>query len=55
LTERGGNIVKTRKNFLLISSSSVLNRIVIDIVGDDNYAVGGKTVTEIKKTMNPIS
>lgn len=29
--------------------------VIIDIVGDDNYAVGGKTVREIKKTMNPIS
>ena len=25
--------------------------VIIDIVGDDNYAVGGKTVTEIKKTL----
>lgn len=29
--------------------------VIIDIVGDDNYAVGGKTVREIKMTMNPIS
>ena len=25
--------------------------VIIDIVGDDNYAVGGQTVTEIKKTL----
>jgi len=29
--------------------------VIIDVVGDDNYAVGGKTVTEIRKTINPIS
>jgi 4-oxalocrotonate tautomerase family enzyme len=29
--------------------------VIIDIVGDDNYAVGGQMVTEIKKTINPIS
>ena len=25
--------------------------VIIDIVGDNNYAVGGQTVTEIKKTL----
>ncbi|MBL3657238.1 tautomerase family protein [Fulvivirga sediminis] len=25
--------------------------IIIDIVGDDNYTVGGQTVTEIKKKL----
>jgi len=25
--------------------------VIIDIVGDDNYAVGGQTVTKIKKTL----
>lgn len=29
--------------------------VIFDVVGNDNYAVGGKTITEIKKTINPIS